>query len=207
MDLVLQDIQELVPVSRSVFGCDFNESLVHQVIVAYTSYARQGTKSQKSRALVSGSGKKPWRQKGTGRARAGSIRSPLWRSGGVTFASCNKDYSKKINKKMYKGALKSILSELIRQKRFIVLKDFSLEYPKTKLLLEKIKFISLTKKLSLNKVLIVTNKIEDNLILASRNVKRIEVREASYIDPYSLIKFDKTVITLKAVKKIEDMLV
>jgi len=206
MDLLLRDVQELIPVSRSIFGCIFNEALIHQVIVSYMAYYRQGTRAQKSRAEVSGSGKKPWRQKGTGRARAGSIRSPLWRSGGVTFAARPRDYSKKINKKMYRGALKSILSELVRRDRLMVFKDFSLTTHKTKGLLHKLKNSLSCKDMLLGTSLIITKKLDNNLMLASRNLKKIDVLEVDYIDPYSLIQFDRIVMTIDVVKKIEEML-
>ncbi|CAL4325293.1 50S ribosomal protein L4 [Buchnera aphidicola (Eriosoma grossulariae)] len=201
MELALNDVQKVISVSQEVFGRDFNEPLIHQVIVAYSAGTRQGTKSQKSRAEVSGSGKKPWRQKGTGRARAGSIRSPIWRSGGVTFAAKNKDYSQKVNKKMYKGALKSIFSELLRQKRLIVFSEFSIEFPKTKLLVDKLRNIKL------QDVLIIIDKTDKNLFLASRNLYKTDVKYANSIDPVSLIAFKRIVITVDAIKKIEEMLV
>lgn len=143
MELVLKDAQSALTVSETTFGRDFNEALVHQVVVAYAAGARQGTRAQKTRAEVTGSGKKPWRQKGTGRARSGSIKSPIWRSGGVTFAARPQDHSQKVNKKMYRGALKSILSELVRQDRLIVVEKFSVEAPKTKLLAQKLKDMAL----------------------------------------------------------------
>lgn len=201
MDLVLQDARSVLTVSETTFGRDFNEALVHQVVVAYTAGARQGTRSQKTRAEVSGSGKKPWRQKGTGRARAGSIRSPIWRSGGITFAAKQQDHSQKVNKKMYRGAIKSILSELVRQDRLIVVEQFSVEAPKTKLLAQKLK------DLALENVLIITANLDENLILASRNLHKVNVRVVQGIDPISLIAFDKVVMTANAVKKIEEMLV
>jgi large subunit ribosomal protein L4 len=200
MELVVKDIQSVLSVSEMIFGRDFNKALIHQVVVAYSASTRQGTRAQKSRAEVSGSGRKPWRQKGTGRARAGSFRSPIWRSGGVTFASKPQEHNQKINKKMYRGALKSIFSELIRQKRLIVFKDFSLNFPKTKLLVQKLKEIDL------KNVLIIAEKIDNNLFLASRNLYSVDVKDVHSIDPVSLIAFEHVIITVEAVKKVEEIL-
>lgn len=200
MELVMKDAQSALTVSETTFGRDFNEALVHQVVVAYAASARQGTRAQKTRAEVSGSGKKPWRQKGTGRARAGSVKSPIWRSGSVTFAAKPQDYSQKVNKKMYRGALKSILSELVRQDRLIVVQQFDLEAPKTKLLVQKLK------EMALDNVLIITNEVDENLFLAARNLYKVNVHDAIAINPVSLITFDKVVMTADAVKQIEEML-
>lgn len=200
MELVLKDAQSVVTVSETTFGRDFNEALVHQVVVAYAAGARQGTRAQKSRAEVAGSNKKPWRQKGTGRARAGSLKSPIWRSGGVTFAAKTQDHSQKVNKKMYRGALKSILSELVRQDRLIVVEQFSVEAPKTKLLVQKLK------DMALENALIITCELNENLCLAARNLYKIDVRDVSGIDPVSLIAFDKVVMTANAIKQVEEML-
>lgn len=200
MELVVKDIQSVIDVSEIIFGRDFNKALIHQVVIAYSASTRQGTRAQKSRAEVSGSGRKPWRQKGTGRARAGSFRSPIWRSGGVTFAAKPKEYSQKVNKKMYRGALKSIFSELIRQKRLIVFKDFSLRFPKTNLLVKKLQDINL------KNALIITGKIDNNLFLASRNLYSVDVKDVHSIDPVSLIAFEHVVITVEAVKKVEEIL-
>ncbi|GFN45107.1 50S ribosomal protein L4 [Candidatus Regiella insecticola] len=200
MELAIKDTQGVLTVSETTFGRVFNEALVHQVVVAYAAGARQGTRAQKTRAEVTGSGKKPWRQKGTGRARAGSVKSPIWRSGGVTFAAKPQDHSQKVNKKMYRGALKSILSELVRQDRLIVVKEFSVEMPKTKLLLQKLK------EMALEDVLIVTKEIADNLLLASRNLYKVDVCDVAGIDPVSLIAFEKVVMTTDAVQQIEEML-
>ncbi len=200
MELVIKDAQGVLTVSETTFGRDFNEALVHQVVVAYAAGARQGTRAQKTRAEVAGSGKKPWRQKGTGRARAGSVKSPIWRSGGVTFAAKPQDHSLKVNKKMYRGALKSILSELVRQDRLIIVEKFSVDTPKTKLLVQKLK------EMSLEDVLIVTGEVDKNLFLAARNLYKVDVRDASGIDPVSLIAFDKVVMTASAIKQIEEML-
>jgi len=173
---------------------------VHQVVVAYAAGARQGTRAQLTRSEVSGGGKKPWRQKGTGRARAGTIRSPIWRSGGVTFAAKPQDHSQKVNKKMYRGAIKSILSELVRQDRLIVVETFSVDAPKTKELASKLK------ELELKDVLIVTKEVDENLFLASRNLYKVDVRDVQGIDPVSLIAFDKVLITADAVKQLEEAL-
>lgn len=200
MELVLKDAQSALEVNPTIFGRDFNESLVHQVVVAYAAGARQGTRAQKTRSEVAGGGKKPWRQKGTGRARAGTIRSPIWRSGGVTFAAKPQDHSQKVNKKMYRGALRSILSELVRQERLIVVEKFGVEAPKTKELAAKLK------ELELNDVLIVTEEVDENLFLAARNLYKVDVRDASGIDPVSLIAFDKVLITAAAVKQLEEKL-
>jgi len=202
MELVLRDdTYNVLNVSDNTFSCDFNEALVHQVIVAYSSSIRIGTHAQKNRSQVSGSGKKPWRQKGTGRARAGSLRSPLWRSGGVTFATKPRNFYKKINKKMYRGALKNIFSELIRKKRLIVFKEFSIELPKTRLLVDKLKHIELC-----NNVLIIIKNRDSNLQLASRNLYKVDVQTISHINPRSLISFDHILITAEAIKKVEELL-
>ncbi len=189
-----------VTVSDRTFGKEFNQDLVHQAVVAYQAGGRQGTRAQKNRAAVSGGGKKPWRQKGTGRARAGTIRSPLWRSGGVTFAAKPQDHSQKLNRKMYREALRSILSELARQDRLIVVDSFDMDAPKTK---------GLTLKLAeygLDNVLIVTENVNENLYLSARNLHKVDVRDATAADPVSLIGFDKVLITVPALKKFEEML-
>ncbi|CAJ0993565.1 50S ribosomal protein L4 [Pantoea sp. Nvir] len=200
MELPLKNAQNTMTVSETTFGRAFNKALVHQVVVAYAAGARQGTRAQKTRAKVSGSGKKPWRQKGTGRARSGSIRSPIWRSGGITFAARPQDHSQKVNKKMYRGALKSILSELIRQERLIVVERFSVEAAKTKLLVQKLK------DMDLEDVLIITSELDENLFLAARNLYKVDVRDAASIDPVSLIAFENVVMTAGAVQQIEEML-
>ncbi|WWP02777.1 MAG: 50S ribosomal protein L4 [Candidatus Dasytiphilus stammeri] len=200
MELMIQDVQRFCNLSDSIFGNSFNESLVHQVIVAYTAKARQGTKAQKSRGEVKGSNKKPWRQKGTGRARAGSVKSPIWRSGGVTFAVKPKDYSQKVNRKMYRGALKSIFSELIRQQRILVYQNFSVESPNTKKLITKLKTIPV------HDVLIITSQIENNLFLAARNLHGVCVCDVAHINPVNLITFKKIIITTDVIKKLEEIL-
>ncbi|NRB25872.1 50S ribosomal protein L4 [Shewanella sp.] len=200
MELVLKDAQSALEVSETTFGRDFNEALVHQVVVAYAANARQGTRAQKTRAEVIGSGKKPWRQKGTGRARAGTVKGPIWRGGGVTFAAKTQDHSQKVNKKMYRGALKSIFSELVRQDRLIVVESFTVEAPKTKELKAKLAAMNL------EDVLIVTPEIDENLFLAARNLYKVDVRDVAGIDPVSLIAFNKVLVTADAVKQIEEML-
>ncbi|MCH1931960.1 50S ribosomal protein L4 [Shewanella acanthi] len=200
MELVLKDAQSALEVSETTFGRDFNEALVHQVVVAYAANARQGTRAQKTRAEVNGSGKKPWRQKGTGRARAGGVKGPIWRGGGVTFAAKTQDHSQKVNKKMYRGALKSILSELVRQDRLVVVESFSVEAPKTKELKAKLKAMNL------EDVLIVTSEVDENLFLAARNLYKVDVRDVAGLDPVSLIAFNTVLVTADAVKQIEEML-
>jgi len=191
---------ENIEVSEAAFGRDFNEALVHQVVVAMMAGARAGTKQQKTRAEVSGGGAKPWRQKGTGRARAGTIRSPLWRKGGRIFAAVPRDHSQKVNKKMYRGAMCSILSELIRQDRLRVADEFTMAEPKTRALLDRLK------ELNLDRVLIVVNKFEDNLYLSARNLPHVAVKEVSGINPVQLLKYDHVLITVDALRKLEEVL-
>lgn len=180
-----------------VFATSFNEPLIHQVLTAYMAGARTGSKAQKTRAEVHGGGRKPWRQKGTGRARAGTIRSPIWRGGGITFAAKPRDYSQKVNRKMYRGAMRSILSELARQDRLLVIDDIKLDVPKTGALVDKLAALGAPQ------ALIITHEIDDNLYLASRNLYRVDVILDSELDPYSLIGFDRVIITEAAVKQIE----
>ena len=189
-----------VEVADTAFSREYNEALVHQVVVAYMAGARQGSRAQKNRSAVSGGGKKPWRQKGTGRARAGTTRSPIWRSGGVTFAAQPQDHSTQVNRKMYRGALQCIVSELIRQERLVAIESFSVEAPKTKTLLGKLK------ELDISGALIVTAEVDENLYLAARNVKGIDVRDVEGIDPVSLISYEKVLITVPALKKLEEVL-
>lgn len=191
---------EKISLSDDTFGREYNEPLVHQTVVTYLAGARQGTVKQKTRSEVSGGGKKPWRQKGTGRARAGTIRGPIWRGGGVTFAARPQDHSKKLNKKMYRGAMQCILSELIRQDRLIVVNEFSLESHKTKDLINKLQGFSL------DNVLIVSEIVEENLYLAARNLHKVDVLDVSGVDPVSLIGFENVLITVSALKKVEEML-
>ena len=189
-----------VAVSEANFAREYNEALVHQVVTAYMSGARQGTRSQKTRSEVAGGGKKPWRQKGTGRARAGTIRSPIWRSGGVTFAAKPQDHSQKVNRKMYRAAMRSILSELARTDRLMIVEALDVEQPKTKLLVETLKGYGV------DNVLIVADSIDKNLYLASRNLHKVDVRDVEGADPVSLIAYDKVMITVDAVKKFEETL-
>jgi large subunit ribosomal protein L4 len=189
-----------VEVSEVAFGREFNEALVHQVVVAYLAGARQGTRAQKNRSDVSGGGRKPWRQKGTGRARAGSNRSPIWRKGGVTFAARPQDHSQKVNRKMYRGALRCIMSELVRQNRLVVTESFSIDAPKTRSLLDKLKA------LDLSNVLIITESVDENLYLSARNLKKVDVRDLQALDPVALISHEKVLITVDALKKFEEAL-
>lgn len=200
MELKINGSDSGVTVSDATFSRDFNEALVHQVVTAYLAAGRQGSRAQKTRSEVSGGGKKPWRQKGSGRARAGSIRSPIWRSGGVTFAARPQSYEQKVNRKMYRAALQSILSELVRQDRLVVVEQFVAESPKTKAFNDKLK------SLGLSNALIVSDVIEQNLYLASRNVPHVDVRDVAAIDPVSLVAYEKVVVTVPALKKIEEML-
>jgi large subunit ribosomal protein L4 len=189
-----------VKVSDVTFARDYNEDLVHQVVTAYLAGARQGTRAQKTRSEVSGGGKKPFRQKGTGRARAGTIRSPLWRTGGTTFAARPQDHSQKVNRKMYRAALQVILSELARQDRLVVVEDFTVEQPKTKLLVQALG------QYGLDNVLIVGEEVTENLYLAARNLHKVDVRDVAGVDPVSLIAYDKVMVTVPALKKFEEML-
>jgi large subunit ribosomal protein L4 len=189
-----------IEVSNATFGRDFSEALVHQVVTAYLAGGRAGTKAQKTRSDVRGGGKRPWRQKGTGRARAGTIRSPLWRGGGQTFAARPQDHSQKVNRKMYRGALQTILSELVRQERLMVLGSFELSAPKTSELLKKLA------ELDFKKGLIITSEVEGNLFLASRNVPGVHVLDVAGLDPVSLVAAEKVIMTVDAVKKIEEWL-
>lgn len=186
-----------VELSEVAFGKEFNEALVHQVVTAYLAGGRQGTRAQKSRAEVSGGGKKPFKQKGTGRARAGSIRSPLWRGGGKTFAARPQDWEQKVNRKMYRGAMQCILAELVRQDRLILVEDFSVTAPKTKELVAKLK------SLGAENALIVTEAVDENLYLAARNLPHVAVIDTAAVDPVSLIGFDKVLMSVPAAKKLE----
>ncbi len=189
-----------IQVSDVTFAREFNEDLVHQVVTAYLAGARQGTRAQKTRSEVSGGGKKPWRQKGTGRARAGTTRGPIWRSGGVTFAAKPQDHEQKVNRKMYRAALRSILSELARQDRLVAVEGLELEAPKTKQL------VALLGDIGVKGALVVTEEVSGNLYLASRNLHDVDVRDVAGVDPVSLIGYDKVVVTVGALKKFEEML-
>lgn len=192
--------KEKVSISDAAFAREFNEALVHQSVTTYLAGARQGSVQQKTRSEVRGGGRKPWRQKGTGRARAGTIRSPIWRGGGVTFAARPLDHSKKINKKMYRGAMACIMSELIRQDRLLVVEDFVVASHKTKDLVKKLS------EYALDNVLIVAEDIAEELFLAARNLHKVDVLDAAGLDPVSLIGFDKVLMTVPALKKVEEML-
>ena len=189
-----------IKVSDVTFGREFSEALVHQVVTAYMAGARAGTKVQKSRSTASGGGKKPWRQKGTGRARAGTIRSPIWRGGGRTFAATPRDHSQKVNRKMYRGALQAILSELVRQERLLVVDSLDLAEPSTKSL------ISHLDSLSFDKGLILTNEPNENVYLASRNIPGVYMLDVTGIDPVSLVAADKVLVTVDAIEKIQEWL-
>jgi len=189
-----------IEVSDSTFSAPFNEALVHQVVNAVLSGARSGTKAQKNRSQVSGGGAKPWRQKGTGRARAGTIRSPIWVGGGRAFAARPRDFSQKVNKKMYRAAMRSILSELLREDRLVVLDKFDIKQPKTK------EFKKLTAKLKADSALIVNDKFDENLFLSSRNIENMEYSDVSSINPVSLMKYEKVIINVESLKIIEERL-
>jgi large subunit ribosomal protein L4 len=200
MELQVANSSAKVELSDTAFAQEFNETLIHQVVVAYMAGGRSGTKAQKTRSDVRGGGAKPWRQKGTGRARAGTIRSPLWRKGGVTFAARPRNYEQKVNKKMYRAAIRSIFSELVRQERLVAVEDISVSAPKTKELKTQLDA------LSANNALIITHQADENLYLASRNLPYVDVIEAGAIDPVSLVGFDKIVVTTPALKQVEEWL-
>ncbi len=187
-------------VSEDIFGRDFSEPLVHQVVVAYMAGGRSGTKAQKNRSAVSGGGRKPWRQKGTGNARAGTIRSPLWRSGGVTFAAQPRDFAQKVNRKQYRAAMRAILSELLRQDRLVVVDALEIAEPKTKTVLAALA------DLSLERGLLIDADIDTNLYLGSRNIVNVHVLAADRLDPVSLVGAEKVVMTRAAVEKIQEWL-
>ena len=189
-----------VDVSDAIFGRDFSEALVHQVVTAYLAGGRAGTKAQKNRSAVSGGGRKPWRQKGTGNARAGTIRSPLWRSGGVTFAAQPRDFSHKVNRKQYRAALMAILSELLRQDRLIVVESLSIDEPKTALVKARLA------DLGVERGLLVDAELDHNLYLGSRNISNIHTLTADRLDPVSLVGADNVVMTRAAVEKIQEWL-
>lgn len=190
-----------ITLSDDVFGRDFNEALVHQVVTAYQAGGRAGTRAHKNRSAVSGGGAKPFAQKGTGRARAGTTRGPIWRTGGKTFAAVPKDWSQKVNRKMYRGAIKSILSELLRQERLIVVDKFDTEAPKTKEVADKLGKLGIV-----DSVLIVTEAMDENLYLSARNIPKIDVIDVSGVNPLDLVRFDKVLVTVDALKKIEENL-
>jgi len=189
-----------IQVSDATFGREFSEALVHQVVTSYLAGGRAGTKAQKSRAAVSGGGRKPYRQKGTGRARAGTIRSPLWRGGGVTFAAQPRDHSQKVNRKMYRGALQAILSELVRQDRLVVVDSISVDEPRTQAL------VKVLAEHGLREGLIITAGLDENLYLASRNLPGVHCIDVAGIDPVSLVAADKVLVTVDAIGKIQEWL-
>ena len=202
MDLNVQTAvgAQTLQVSDEVFGADFKEALIHQVVTAYMSAARAGTKAQKNRSAVRGGGAKPFRQKGTGRARAGTSRSPIWRSGGVNFAASPRSFAQKVNRKMFRGAVRSILSELNRQERLLVVDQIAVSAPKTKELVGKLK------ELDLSDVLIIAVNPDENLYLAARNLYGVDVCDVNEIDPVSLVAYEKVLVTEDAVKKLEERL-
>lgn len=189
-----------IKVSEATFGREFSEALVHQVVTAYLAGARAGTKAQKNRAAVAGGGKKPWKQKGTGRARAGTIRSPIWRGGGKTFAAVPRDHAQKVNRKMYRAAVQAILSELLRQDRLVVVDTFTLQQPRTQELVKKLAEHDMTTGL------IVSNDAGENLFLASRNLPGVFVVDVAGMDPVSLVSAEKVIMTVDAVEKIQEWL-
>lgn len=190
----------ILSVSDAVFSQEFNEGLVHQVVVAYRAGARQGTKAQKNRSDVRGGGKKPWKQKGTGRARAGSSSSPLWRGGGVTFPSVTRDFSQKVNRKMYRSAMRSVFSELLRAGRLKIVESFSVDTHKTKDLLAALSTYGL------DKTLILLPEVDKNMALASRNLYTVKACEVSSLSPLDLIAFDHVLVTVDTIKKLEEWL-
>ncbi|MDH5424418.1 MAG: 50S ribosomal protein L4 [Gammaproteobacteria bacterium] len=201
MDLQIFNGSNTVSVNDAVFSCEFKEGLVHQAVTAFMSGARQGTKAQKNRTAVRGGGAKPWAQKGTGRARAGTSRSPLWRSGGVTFAAQPRDYSVKLNKKMYRAAIRAILSELVRQERLVVVEDFAVAEAKTKAMVAKMK------EFGEGSTLVVTETGDESLYLAARNLIGVGVTDVSGLNPVSLVGFDKVIITVGSIRVVEEWLV
>jgi len=200
MEIQLHGNNNGVTVSEVTFGREFNESLVHQVVNAYLAGARQGSKAQKNRAAVSGGGIKPWRQKGTGRARAGTIRSPIWVGGGRTFAAQPRDYTQKVNKKMYRAAMQSLLSELVRQERLVIVEEFSVDEPKTKVLAGKLK------EMGFGNVLIVIEGYDEKLDLSSRNLPRVNVMDVASIDPVSLLYYERVIMTVGSIRILEEKL-
>ncbi len=200
MKLEIHNQKTGITVHKDLFGAEFNEPLIHQVVTAYLSGGRAGTSAQKTRSQVRGGGKKPWKQKGSGRARAGTIRSPLWRGGGKVFAAVTQDYSQKLNKKMYRAAMRSIFGELVRQERLIVVKDLAVEQPKTKVLLKQLD------EMGVSRGLLVTEGVNQNLILAARNLHQVNVCGVAELNPVALVGSDKVVMTVDAIKKVEEWL-
>lgn len=200
MDISIHNSKKKVSVSDAAFAAEFNEALVHQLVVSYMSGSRAGTKAQKTRSDVRGGGAKPFRQKGTGRARAGTIRSPIWRSGGVTFAARPRDFSKKLNKKMYRAGMRGIVSELIRQERLVLVDEMSVAEPKTKLMAARMSDLGITKGL------VLTDGLNSDLYLAARNIPNLMVMDVAIVDPLSLVRQEKVVIDQAALKKLEERL-
>ena len=197
MDIQVHNSSNKLSVSDAVFGAEYNEGLIHQVVSAYMAAGRSGTKAQLAKGEVRGGGKKPWKQKGTGRARAGSIRSPLWRGGGKTFASQPRDFAQKVNRKMYRGAIRSIVSELARQGHLIIAEGFTVDAPKTQGLVAQLE------KLGSADVLIVTGEVDKNLYLSSRNLHKVSVCDVDALNPVALLQHEKVLLTADAVKKLE----
>lgn len=200
MDIEIHKTKKKVSVSDAAFDASFNEPLIHQLVVSYMSAARAGTKAQKNRTAVSGGGAKPWRQKGTGRARAGTIRSPIWRSGGVTFAASPRDYTKKLNKKMYRVGMRSLISELIRRERLILIEELGVTEARTKLMKTRLE------ELGVNDALILTDGLDSAVYLAARNIPHIQVMDIAVVDPLSLVRQEYVVIDTAALKKLEERL-
>ena len=200
MDLTIHNSKKKVSVSDDAFGAEFNETLVHQLVVSYMSGARAGTKAQKNRSAVSGGGAKPWKQKGTGRARAGTIRSPIWRSGGVTFAASPRDFSKKLNKKMYRVGMRSLVSELVRQQRLILISELGVSEAKTKVMNTRLGEIGISD------ALILTDGLDSTVYLAARNIPNIQVMDVAIVDPLSLLQQKHVIIDQAALKKLEERL-
>jgi large subunit ribosomal protein L4 len=201
MEMQLLGKKKKIDLAETVFGCEYNEPLIHQVVTAYMSAGRAGTAAQKTRSEVRGGGIKPWAQKGSGRARAGTIRSPIWRKGGVTFAAKPRSYEQKVNKKMYRAAIRSILSELIRLERMSVVESFAVEAPKTRVLIEMLNDMKMGQK-----VLIITETVDENLYLSSRNLRYVDVRDVAAVDPVALVGSEKVLITVGALKQLEELL-
>jgi len=200
MDLQLHNSKETITVSDAVFGLEYKESLIHQLVTAYMAAGRSGTVAQKNRSAVRGGGAKPWNQKGTGRARAGTSRSPLWRSGGATFAAQPRDYTQKLNKKMYRAGIRSMLSELNRQQRLIIVEDVTVDAPKTKQMTAKLADLGVTK------TLIITETGDEKLYLSARNIPNVEITDVAGMNPVNLVRYDHVVVTVGAVRAIEESL-
>jgi len=199
MDIKVANAESKVELNDATFGKEYNEALVHQVVTAYLAGARQGSVATKNRSDVAGGGAKPWRQKGTGRARAGTIRSPIWVGGGHTFARSQQNWTQKVNKKMYRGAIKSILSELVRQERLVVVEDLTFDQPKTKAFLAKMKDVNVSN------ALIIADEVDQNLYLSARNVPHVEVSDVAGVNPLNLVAYEKVVMTVAAIEKLQEV--